>query len=86
MNTCATCRHAHRLETNQLTDPVGANLICRRYPPQVFTITDEVVQAWPVVEVSDVCGEHVGRPTRVPDEAPRAQTPEVGAPGRLRRH
>lgn len=71
---CSNCTHAAGLDG---TD----SLLCRRYPPQVLSDGNAVVQTQPVVEPTDSCGEHQpGRGRR-----DRARPPAPAAEPRLRR-
>lgn len=50
---CAMCRHWKRGADEE---PVGE---CKRFPPQMFVISDEVHTAFPVTSESQSCGEFV---------------------------
>lgn len=52
---CADCRYRDLVVFNE-----GGEMdsVCRRYPPQIFVIDDDAVQAWPHVDAEDWCGEY----------------------------
>lgn len=71
---CGNCRYSEPAMAGD--DPV---LECRRYPPQIFPVDDDVRWSWPHMASTDWCGEHRLDPTDPlslhPDDRPPQETP-----------